>query len=65
MNLPQSLLWDTAVFGYEIMDLSDISSDIMTTSSDDDIPDLKDISDSLDNLQDWFAWTFSSDSTWN
>ena len=26
MNLPQSPPWDTAVFGYEIMDLNDISS---------------------------------------
>ena len=47
------------------MDLSDISSDFNTTSSDDDIPDLENISDNLDNLQDWFAWTFSFDSTWN
>ena len=55
INVPQSPPWDTAVFGYEIMDLRDISSDIMTTSSDDDIPDLEDISDCLDNFPDWFA----------
>ena len=55
MNLLQSPPWDTAVFGYEIIDLSNISSNIMTTSSDNDIPDLRDISDCLDNLQDWFA----------
>ena len=55
MNLPQSPLQDTSIFGYEIMDFSNISSDVMTTSSDNDIPDFEDISDHLDNLQDWFA----------
>ena len=59
MNLPQSPKQDTTVFRYEIMDLSNISSDIMTTSSDSDIPNLEDISDCLDSLQDWFVWTFS------
>ena len=53
MSLPQSPTWDTAVFRYEIMDLSNVSSNIMTTSSDDDIPDLEDISGHLNNLQDW------------
>ena len=50
------------MFCYEKMDFSDISSDlpdIMTTTSDDDIPDLEDILDSahLDNIQHgvWFA----------
>ena len=37
------------MFGYENMDLSKISSNIMTMSSDNDIPDLKDISDHFDN----------------
>ena len=46
MHLPQSTAEDAAVFCNELMDLSDISSDlpdIMTTTSDDDIPDLVDI----------------------
>ena len=62
MDLPQSTPQDAAVFHYELMDFSDISSDlpdVMMTTSDDDIPDLVDISDSkcLDNIQHgvWFA----------
>ena len=58
MDLPQPTPWDEAVFHYELMDFSDISSDlqdIMTTMSDYDIPDLVDVSDSehLDAV--WFA----------
>ena len=62
IDLPQSTPQDAAVFHYEQMDFGDISSDvpdIMTTTSDDDIPDLEDILDSahLDNIQHrvWFA----------
>ena len=62
MNLSQSPYQDAAVFRYEIMDLSDISSDlpdIMMTTSDDGIPDLVDILDSahMDDIQHdtWFA----------
>ena len=62
MDLPQSTPQDTAVLNYELMDFSDILSDfpdIMMTTSDDDIPDHVDISDSehLDNIQHraWFA----------
>ena len=56
MYLPQSALQDAAVFCYELMDFSDISSDlpdIMMTASEDDIPDLVNASDSecLDNIQ--------------
>ena len=56
MDLPQSTPQDAAVCCYEQMDFSDISSglpDIMTTTHDDDIPDLVHISDSehLDNIQ--------------
>ena len=55
MDLPQSTPQDVAVFGYELMDFSDISSDLpdtMTMTSDDNIPDLVDSSDSehLDNI---------------
>ena len=64
MDLPQSTPQDAAVFCYELMDFSDISSDlpdIMMTTSDDYIPDLVNISDSecLDNIQHrvWFALT--------
>ena len=57
IDLPQSTPQDAAVFFYEPMDFSDISSDlpdIMTTTSDYDIPDLENI---LNNLQHrvWFA----------
>ena len=62
MHLPQSTPQDAAVLNYELMDFSDISSDlpdIIMTTSDNDIPDLVDISDSehLDNIQHrvWFA----------
>ena len=44
MDLPYSPSLEAAVFGYEIMDLSDISSDlcdVMITTSDEDIPDCK------------------------
>ena len=62
MDLPQSTPQGAAIFCYEVMDFSDISSnlpDIMMTTSDDDIPDLEDISYSecRDNIQQrgWFA----------
>ena len=53
--LPPSTPQDAAVFCYEQMNSSDISSDlpdIMMTTSDDDIPDFEDILDSahLDNI---------------
>ena len=49
-----------AVLDYELLDYSDISSDlpdVMMTTSEDDIPDLVDISECLDNIQYkvWFA----------
>ena len=52
----QSMPWNVAVLNYKQMDISDISADlpdIMTTMSDDDIPDLVDLSNSehLDNIQ--------------
>ena len=53
MDLLQSTPWSETVFNYDPMDLSDISSDlpdIMTRTSDVDIPDLDDISDAV-----WFA----------
>ena len=52
MDLPYSPSPQAPVFRYDIMDLGDISSDlqdIMTTTSDEDIPDLEDISDCLDS----------------
>ena len=62
IDLPQSTPEDAAVFHYELMDFSDISSDfpdIMTTTSENDIPDLVDILDAehLDYIQHgvWFA----------
>ena len=62
MDLPQSTPQDIAVLNYELMDFSDISSDlpdIMMTTSDNDIPDLENISYSehLINTQHrvWFA----------
>ena len=65
MDLPQSTPQDAAVFCYELMNFTNISSDlpdIMTTTSDNDIPDLEDIlaSEHLDNIQHvtWFALTF-------
>ena len=52
----------TAVLNYELMDFSDISSDlpdVMTTTCVNDIPDHEDISDSehLNNIQHgvWFT----------
>ena len=53
MDLPQSTPQGAAVVNYEQMDFSDISdfTDIMTTASDDDNPDLVDISECLDNMQ--------------
>ena len=60
MDLPQPTWGQVAtVLNYEQMDFSDISSDfpdIMTTTSDNDIPDLVDISECLDNMQHdtWF-----------
>ena len=64
MDLLQSTPWDEAVFNYEQMDFSETSSDlpnIMTTTSDNDIPNLVDISKCLDNIQHeaWFEQTFS------
>ena len=65
MDLPQSTPQCAAVFYNELMDFSDISSDlpvIMMKTSDGDIPDLVNISDSehLDNIQhrEWLAQTF-------
>ena len=62
IDLPQSTPQDAAVFCYEQMGFNDILSDlsdIMMTTSDDDIADLEDILDSahLDNIQHgiWFA----------
>ena len=45
LDLPHSTPEDAPVPYYEIMDLSDISDlqDVMTTTSDEDIPDLEDI----------------------
>ena len=54
MDLPQSTPKGATVLNSDLMDFSDISSDlpdIMTTASDDDIPDLMDISECLDNIQ--------------
>ena len=69
IDLPQSTSQDAAVFCYKQMDFSDISSDlpdIMRTTSDDDIPDLEDISNSahLDNIQHrvWIAYNILFDS---
>ena len=53
MGLPQSTAWNEAAFCYDPVDFSDISSDlpdIMTTTSDNDIPNLVDVSDAV-----WFA----------
>ena len=53
MDLIQSTPWHEAVFNYDPMDFSDISSDlpdIITMSSDPDIPYLDDVSDAV-----WFA----------
>ena len=53
MDLLQSTLQNEAVFNYDLMDFSDISSDlpdIMMMASDADIPDLDDVSDAV-----WFA----------
>ena len=60
MDLPQSTPQGATVLNYELMDFSDISSDlpdIMMTTSDDDIPNLVYISEHLDNIQHdiWFA----------
>ena len=45
LDLPHSAPNDTPVPYYKMMDLSDISDlqDVMTTTSDEDIPDLEDI----------------------
>ena len=53
MDLPQSTSQNEAVFYYDSMDFSDISSDlpdIMMTTSDNDIPNLVDVLDAV-----WFA----------
>ena len=52
MDLLQTTPWNEAVFYYDLMDFSDISSDlpdIMMTTSDNDIPDLVDVLDAV-----WF-----------
>ena len=56
LDPPQYSPEDKAVPHYELMDLSDISSDIqdvMTTTSDEDIPDLEAILDF--KYRPWFA----------
>ena len=53
IDLLQSTPWNEAVFYYNLMDFSNISSDlpdIMMTTSDNDIPNLVDVSDAI-----WFA----------
>ena len=61
MDLPQSTPQDAAVFCYELMDFSDISSDLpdIMMTSDNNISDLVNISDAeyLDDNQHkvWFA----------
>ena len=53
MDLLQSTLWNEAVFNYDLMAFSDMSSDlqdIMTTTSDANFPDLDDVLDAV-----WFA----------
>ena len=53
MDLLQSTPWNKAVFNYKQMDLSDISSDIpdiMTRTSDTDIPDFNDVFNAV-----WFT----------
>ena len=53
MDVLQSKSHNEAVFHCDLMDFSDISSDlpdIMTTTSDTDIPDLDDVMDAV-----WFA----------
>ena len=53
MDLLQSTPQNEAVFNYDPLDFSDISSDlpdIMTTTSDIDIPDFNDVSDAV-----WFT----------
>ena len=58
MDLPPSPTMEATEFGYGIMDLSDADlKDIITTTSDEDIPDLKNISDHWDigQLEAWFA----------
>ena len=62
MVLPQSTPHGAAVLNYEQMEFSDISSDFpdnMMTTSNDDIPDLEDISnfEQMDNIKHeaWFA----------
>ena len=60
MHLPQSTPQGATVHNYKQMDFSDTSwdfPDIMMTTSDNDIPDLVDISECLDNIEHdaWFA----------
>ena len=53
MDLLQSTPQNEAVFNYDQMDFSEISSDlqdIMTITSDTDIPNLDDVSDAV-----WYA----------
>ena len=57
-NLPPSLIMEAAQFGYDIMDFMDADlEDIMSTTSDKDIPNLEDISALPDSsqLETWFA----------
>ena len=54
MDIPQSSPQGVTVLNYEQMDFSDISfdfPDIMMTTSDNDIPELEDITEHLDNMQ--------------
>ena len=58
LDLPPPTPEDTPASYYEMMDLSDISDfqDVMTTTSDEDIPDLDDVLDFEHGL--WFGQTF-------
>ena len=54
MDIPPAPTLEAADFGYDMMDLNDVSADlkdIMTTTSDEDIPVLEDICDCLESNQ--------------
>ena len=60
MSLPPAPALVAIDFGYDLMDLTDVSADhedIITMTSDEDIPDLEDISENLDESQNeyWFT----------
>ena len=60
MDLPPAPALAAVDFGYDQMDLNDVSADledIITMTSDEDIPDLEYISNCLDDSQNehWFA----------